>query len=261
MSTDDYIVEPRRDSEIRANGKSLRSFLGLANVDLIDVLIFERVSKIWTEKGVKPFRLEITPDTDLPDDSGVTIYDGSKILVKIPRRVRHDAFMGNGYSRYTIAHELGHATQHLDKLMLGATMPRRRIGNVSSDWIPKFKSAEHQAMVFAAAFLINDDTARGMSSPDEIAIRFGLSPAAARIYFEQMMVEIERPAASRRVRKMADDFKVSLAEESAAKSRVTFLNDPCSSCGKQTIFPIGHKFMCQTCDAIYDRFQDGDQVQ
>jgi hypothetical protein len=128
MSNDDYVVDPRRDSEVRWNGKRLRKFLGLTDVDLIDVLILEGVTEIWTEKGVKPFRLEVVPDEDLPDDSGLTSYDGSKILVRIPRRIRHDAFMGHGYSRYTIVHELGHATQHLDKLMLGASMPRRRVG-------------------------------------------------------------------------------------------------------------------------------------
>ena len=168
MSNDDYMVEPRRDSEIRENGKRLRNFLGLTDADLIDVLILEKVTEIWTEKGVKPFRLEVVPDENVPDNSGLTTYDGSEILVRIPRSVRHDAFMGHGYARYTLAHELGHATQHLNKLMLGASMPRRRVGNVKPDWIPKFRSAEHQAMVFAAAFLINDDSARRMSSPDEM---------------------------------------------------------------------------------------------
>jgi hypothetical protein len=261
MSNDDYVVEPRRDSEIRENAKRLRKFLGLADVDLIDVLILENTIEIWTEKGVKPFRLEIVPDADLPNDSGLTTYDGSKIVVKIPRRIRHDAFMGHGYARYTFGHELGHATQHLDKLMLGASMPRRRLGNVTPHWIPKFRSAEHHAMVFAAAFLINEDTARGMSSPDEIALQFGLSLHAARIYFEQMMEEIERPASSLRVRKMADEFKATVTEKSAPKTTITFLNDLCSTCGQQKLFPVGHKFMCQACDTVRDGFQDGDQVQ
>jgi hypothetical protein len=42
----------------------------------------------------------------LPDDSGLTTYDGSRIVVQIPRRIRHQAFMGDGYARYTVAHEL-----------------------------------------------------------------------------------------------------------------------------------------------------------
>jgi IrrE N-terminal-like domain len=65
----------------------------------------------------------------MPGDSGLTTYDGRKIVVQIPRRVRHNAFMGDGYARFTIAHELGHAALHPDKLMQGAALPRRVAGN------------------------------------------------------------------------------------------------------------------------------------
>jgi hypothetical protein len=41
MSNDDYVVDPRRDSDIRGDSKRLRTFLGLTDVDLIDVLILE----------------------------------------------------------------------------------------------------------------------------------------------------------------------------------------------------------------------------
>jgi hypothetical protein len=41
MSNDDYVVNPRRDSEVGENGKRLRKFLGLTNVNLIDVLMLE----------------------------------------------------------------------------------------------------------------------------------------------------------------------------------------------------------------------------
>ena len=75
------------------------------------------------------------------------------------------------YARYTIAHEMGHAALHLDKLMEGATLPRRSVGNVTPSWILKFKSAEHQAMVFGAALLINDETARSLP----VGVGFDLS--------------------------------------------------------------------------------------
>jgi hypothetical protein len=47
----------------------------------------------------------------------------------------------------------------------------------------------------------------------------------------------------------------------AAPISPTFLNELCSCCGQQRLFPVGHKYMCQACDAVYDRFQDGDPVQ
>ncbi len=140
-------------------------------------------------------------------------------------------------------------------------MPRRSAGNVTPIWIPKFKSAEHQAMVFGGAFLINDEIGRQLNSPEEISIEFGISLQAARIYFEQIREEIERPASALRVRKMAEDFKASVTEELSPKAKINFLNDPCSSCGERKLFPVGSKFMCQACDAVSDGFQDGDRVE
>ncbi|MHC2462861.1 ImmA/IrrE family metallo-endopeptidase [Bradyrhizobium embrapense] len=174
MSTDDYLVDPLRDSEVREHAKTLRRFLGLADTERVDPLLLEATTEIWTVSGVKPFLLETVSDAALPHDSGLTTYDGSRIVVRIPRRIRHSAFMGDGYARYTIGHELGHAALHLNKLVLGAALPRRSAGNVTPSWIPKFKSAEHQAMVFGGAFFINDDLARHLSSPEDVSVQAGI---------------------------------------------------------------------------------------
>jgi IrrE N-terminal-like domain len=216
---DDYKVDGLSNAEVRASGKRARKHLNLSDKGFIDVLDLESVNQIWTVLGPKPFRLKAVSDSELPDHSGITTYDGSCILIRIPRRIRHDTLLGHGYSRFTIAHELGHATLHPRYLLQGASMPRRRSGNVKPVWIPKFQSAEHQAMVFAAAFLINDESARRLSSADEIAVQFGLSLDAARIYFEQMLEEIERPASAARVRRMADEFKASVALRKAWSNR------------------------------------------
>jgi hypothetical protein len=260
MPTDDYLVDPLRDSEVREHAKTLRGFLGWSNVERINPLLLEAATEIWTVCGKKPFKLEIVSDKELPDDSGLTTYDGSQIVAKIPRRIRHKAFMGDGYARYTIAHELGHAALHLHKLLEGAALPRRRIGNATSQWIPKFRSAEHQAMVFGAAFLINDHTARLLSSPEEVSVQAGVSLSAARIYFEQVQEELDRPASAERVRRMADEVRAALAPR-ITSTTVSFLNEICSCCGHQKLFQVGHKYMCQACNTVYDRFQDGDQVQ
>lgn len=260
MSNDDYIVDPLRDSEVREHAKTLGHVLRFGDAERVDPLLLEALTEIWTVSGKKPFKLEVVSDATLPNDSGLTTYDGSSIVVQIPRRIRHQAFMGDGYARYTIAHELGHATLHLNKLMKGAVLPRRRIGNVTPSWIPKFKSAEHQAMVFGAAFLINDDTARRMSSPEDVSVQAGVSLSAARIYFEQVQEELARPASAARVRQMADEVRAALAPKTSITA-ISFLNEVCSRCGQQKLFPVGHKFMCQACDTVYDRFQDGDDVQ
>jgi uncharacterized protein DUF955 len=257
--SDDYKVDGLSNAEIRSFAKRARLRLNFSGVDLVDVLKLETAVEIWTIQGTKPLRLQIVSDAELPNDSGLTTYDGSTISIQIPRRIRHDAFLGHGHARFTFAHELGHATLHLKKLLQGASMPRRRLGNIRPEWIPKFQSAEHQAMVFGAAFLINDDTARQLTSADEISVKFGLSLEAARIYFEQMQEELERPAAAERMKRIAAEFRDSVM--SKTRPTISFLSDPCLSCGQPKLFPVGTKYMCQECDAIYDRYQDGDQSQ
>jgi hypothetical protein len=260
MSADDYVVDPLRDAEVRAHAKTQRRFLRLGEAERVDPLVLETVTEIWTVHGPTPFKMEIVSDEELPDDSGLSTYDGSRIVVKIPRRIRHKAFMGDGYARYTIPHELGHATLHVRKLMQGAVLPRRRTGNSKSLWIPKFKSAEHQAMVFGAGFLINDETARRLSSAEKVSVQAGVSLQAARIYYEQVQEELARPIVAARVRKIADEVRSVLASKPPGPT-ISFLNELCMGCGQQRLFPVGHKFMCQACDAVYDRFQDGDSVQ
>ena len=103
MSNDDYMVDPLSDSEVRENAKRLRRFLGLADAERIDPLALEQLKAIWTVRGVKPFRFEIVANTDLPEDSGLTSYDGDGLLVRIPRRIRYDAFMGDGYIPNSVA--------------------------------------------------------------------------------------------------------------------------------------------------------------
>src|SRR6266702_1901288 len=259
--SDDYKVDGLSNAEIRALGKRARKYLGLSDKDFVEVLDLESADQIWTVLGKKPFHLEAVSDDELPNDSGLTAYDGSRILIRIRRNIRRDALVGHGYSRFTIAHELGHATLHPRYLLQGASMPRRQLGNAKQEWIARFQSAEHQAMVFAAAFLINDDTARRLSSAEDIAVQFGLSREAARIYFEQMLEEIERPAAAERVRRKADEFKGMVAEKAAMNRTIAFLDDHCLSCGKKELFPVnGSRCMCHGCGAVYDRYQDGDRA-
>jgi hypothetical protein len=259
--SDDYKVDGLSNAQVRALAKRSRAYLKLSEADFIDVLALENVNRIWTVLGPKPFRLEAVSESELPEDSALTTFDGIRILTRVRRGLRRDALLGHGYPRFTYAHELGHATLHPRHLLQGASMPRRRLGNTKLNWIPNFQSAEHQAMVFAAAFLINDETARHLSTADDVAIRYGLSLEAARIYFEQLLEEIERPLSAERVRRMADEFKAIVEEKDAPSRTIQFLDDPCLSCGKKEVFPVnGSRSMCNSCGAVYDRYQDGDQA-
>lgn len=253
--SDDYRDVSRKNSEIRELATRLRSYFGVADAERVDVLDCASRSEIWTVEGIKPLRFEVISDSQMSDDAGLTSYDGKTIIIQIARRIRHDAFLGDGFARNTVAHELGHAVMHFEKLSRGAVMARRSAGNLTPKWISAFESAEHHAKVFAPAFLINEAVARSLTSIDEISVRFGISRSSAEIYFEQLQAEKDRPATAARFRRFVDDL---IAPKPATPN---FLSDCCSVCTKQTVLPIGHKFMCMSCDTVYDRFQDGDQAQ
>jgi Zn-dependent peptidase ImmA (M78 family) len=245
MPDDDFKVSPLSNLEVRSVAKKLRAFFGVENDERVDVLKCARSDKILTVKGVRPFRYEIISDHRMDGDHGKTNYDGDTIVVAVSRSTHHNAFMGMGHARNTIAHELGHATLHFEKLIHGAVMARRIGANVTPGWIKSYESAEHQTKVFAPAFLVNDEVARTLDSPDEISVRFGISQQSAEIYHAQILEEretsIKRTELAKSMKDFADQFGKSIAPKTQT---LQFMNDPCSICGKQTVFPVGHKYIC-----------------
>jgi hypothetical protein len=227
----------------------------VSNDRRVDVIACAEQRSIWTIKGERQLRLDLRPDELMGRDDGLTIYAGNTIIIAIKRSVRYSAYMGDGHARNTFAHEFGHAVMHD-----GAPKSRRALGNEKFKFIQPFKSAEHQAKVFAAAFLINDGIAEKLSSAEEISVEFGISLESASIYFEQLEARRNRGKSSENIHRMADEVRAVLSPRKEI-AKVNFLTDPCSVCRKATVFPIGHKFMCQTCDTVFDRFQDGDTVE
>jgi hypothetical protein len=151
------------------------------------------------------------------------------------------------------AHELGHAVMHN-----GVEMPRRALGNITAKWLKSkpFESAEHQVRVFAPAFLINDLIAETLRSADDISIEFGISSESAKIYFEELTALRDHDLAAEKIRRIAEQFRESVKP---VTSKLHFINDACTVCGSQTVFPVGSKFMCQSCNNVSNRFQDGDR--
>ena len=254
---DDYRVTPRQNIEVRKIAKKLRVYYGVDSQELVDVIECAERGSILTVDGEKPLKFEALNDADMGSDNGRTRFDGKTIIVSVRRAIRHSAYMGDGYARNTIGHELGHASMHYETLTAGVAMARRVNGNKTPGWIKFYESAEHQAKVFAPAFFVNDNVAATLPSAEEISVRFGISQQSAEIYFAEMITEQERVRVAAKMRSFADEFGKKISD----KPRVLrFINEPCLVCHSQTVIPINHKFMCQTCDAVYDRFQDGDLV-
>jgi len=248
----DYSVKSRSDDEVRQISKKTREFLGVADQHHVDVITCANQQHLKTEYGRKQLSLQIRPNSEMGEDDGSTSFGKGIVTIAIKQSVYDAAIMGEGRARNTFAHELGHAVMHD-----GPTMSRRTLGNVTPKYIKPFQSAEHQAKVFAPAFLINDAYAQTLADADEIAIAFGISLESAKIYFDQLTAERRRSPLGQRILQFAREFRESTMP---AVPKIHYLNDPCNVCGNQTVFPVGTKFMCLTCDTVFDRFQDGDTI-
>ncbi|ACK49164.1 hypothetical protein Msil_0183 [Methylocella silvestris BL2] len=248
---DDYRVKGRSNFEIHQIAKKTRDFFGVHGERYIDVLTCLTSKSILTVHGKKKLNFHIRPDDEMGTADGMTSHGKDFVTIAVKQSVRDAAFLGVGRARNTLAHELGHAVMHKS-----VEMPRRTIGNITPKWLKPFESAEHQVKVFAPAFLINDAIAETLTSADAISIEFGVSLESANIYWEEMIALRDRDLATEKIRSIAKAFRNSLTP---VPSTLRFINEACTTCGNKTVFPVGSKFMCQTCNNVFDRFQDGDR--
>ena len=109
------------------------------------------------------------------------------VVISVKRSVHEKAQFGDGRSRMTLAHELAHGVMHYGAAkfrMAGAA------GATSFSKTNAYESAEHQAKVFASAFLVHDAQAVEFSSAETISEEFGISLEAARIVFERIRADV-----------------------------------------------------------------------
>jgi hypothetical protein len=266
----DYLVKERSNDECRDLAKKARKWFGHGDARYLDVCECLTKGEIWTVFGVRRLVLKIKPDEEMGEDDAVTTYADGVLTTTAKRSCWDRAQRKHGRSRQTLAHELGHAVQGHAEMRTDAPMARRqgaagkyispkdrRATYKSAEGLPASKSAEHQAKVFAPAFLINDEIAETLSSANEISLAFGISLESAKIYFDQLVKRRNRKKSAERIRKSADAAIAIL--KSAASFRPEYLRDPCI-CGMRTLRWEGTKVRCDSCGFFGDCFQDGDKV-
>jgi hypothetical protein len=156
--------------------------------------------------GNKKLVFKVVDDNELGAVDARTEYSGETVTITCTRSVENSAALGVSRDRMTLAHELGHAIMHSGETNFrhaGAT------GATPLSATAACKSAEHQAKVFASAFLIHDDLAASMSI-EEISVQFGVSLEAAKICFERLLKKAERARSIERVLKMNEEAKAAL---------------------------------------------------
>lgn len=252
MSVDDYFVPKRANKEIRAEALATKKFYKTEERRPVNIVRCLQSGQILTRRGRRKLIYNVVDDELMENRDGKTQFTADSVIISVKRSVHQRAVWGDGRARMTLAHELGHGVMHY-----GATM-FRSTGAAGATELSRSnapESAEHQAKVFASAFLIDDIVAAALSSPEEISTEFLVSLEAAEICFERLREEAEHSRSAERVRLSNEDFQNKMRETAGRRSiqEIQYTGDFCTACGNATLIPMGVKLLCHTCGDITDR--------
>jgi Zn-dependent peptidase ImmA (M78 family) len=251
--SEDYRVKGRTNREVREIANSLKRYFGVDAARPVNIIRCLRSGMVETEQGRKRLIFRTPPDEQMGDNDGCTEFQPCAVIVSVKRSVYEKAMWGDGRSRMTLAHELGHAVMHEGAPKFRATGAQ---GVIDLGRVKAFESAEHQAKVFGAAFLIHDDMASTLETAEAISEEFVVSFEAAQIAFERLNKQAERAKSVERVQQLSEQFRAELCE---SKQQLHYSEESCTTCGERKLIPIGVKFLCDSCGSIGDQFQDGDR--
>lgn len=254
--SDDKRVTGRSDEQVRAIAERTKAEYAVSRRRPVNILKCLESGSVPTIYGRKKLAFVVVDDTELTNVDGKTEFAKGVVTITVKRSVRDEAKLGVGRARMTLAHELAHAVMH------HGTPLFRLISAAGSTDLTKetaYESAEHQAKVFAAAFLIHDEDAALMRGAEEISVQFGVSIEAAKVCLDRLRKKAERAKIAERIKKLAHETKDVLLNKPATAKKL-YLDELCASCHTATLIPVGPKVLCDTCGFVGDRFQDGDKA-
>jgi Zn-dependent peptidase ImmA (M78 family) len=250
---EDRRVTRRSNDECRRIAKDTKVYYGIGRTWPVSIGRVLRSGNILTVRGAKPLAYRVVENQVLGlKDAKTEIIDGS-IVITTKQVIDSQATWGEGRARMTLAHELGHAVMHatagvVDYRAAGAT------GTTTVSKISAAESAEHQAKVFASAFLIDDTRAAELATPLEIATEFLVSLSAAEICYERIEAEQQRAASVARILEANTALKALIRR---GEKKTKYLPAVCNACHSQTLLPLGIKVGCETCGYVGDYPEDG----
>ena len=166
-----FIVEPKSRYNIRQIAKAVRKCLGIENAIYVNVVaLLDILSRI-----IPKFSYEVVSNNVFPKKVFATT-DVNTGKIKIKQSIYNKACDGDGFARFTIAHEIGHFVL---LVLLGFELTQTLSGRK-----PKpFCDPEWQAECFAGEFLMDYDVVKDYSE-DELVSNCGVTPKAARCQFK-----------------------------------------------------------------------------
>jgi hypothetical protein len=180
MARADNFAQPRSRSEIEQTALSWRIAFQCEDSWSPDIInILEHVVPELDED----FLLRVGSRSKMRDELGFTNFSPPEIWLR--EDIYDAALRGDGRSRFTAAHELGHFLLHT-----GVGKPRLAI--VTAEIQSSRRISEAQANCFAAAFLMPAHIVRQFSSASELAQCCNVSGQAAQNRMDELGIKPKR---------------------------------------------------------------------
>ncbi len=170
-------VPPKRIREIRMIATKLRDIFGIRNCAYCDIV---QILEYFGSTFLPDYAYEIVSDSDPLLKGKFAETFPQEQIIRIKESVYNKACEGDGLSRFTIAHELGHLfLRHKEDA------PFARLMQYLPRPLETWRDAEWQADVFAAEFLMPYEIVKEMST-QEICNSCGVSRSAAETRREKL---------------------------------------------------------------------------
>lgn len=162
---DGFIVPPLSAKAIALAAGAVRKGLGLQAVKHLPIVTVYEALGFIHEHG----KFQVLEDHEMGPDDGRTYPDAGLILLR--QTVYDSAANGDGRSRFTMCHELGHLVLHRGAGALARVNPNapHRI----------YQNSEWQADVFASFLMMPTELLESYWSVQQVVSDFGVSQAAA----------------------------------------------------------------------------------
>jgi hypothetical protein len=265
--------------------------------DIMSIVL--RLRKKLDLDGTKPFQAKATLDAmkqhfpgfnyrKVADDELIGAegaYEPTTNMISFPERVFNRLDSGDPRVSFSAAHELAHYVLNHQAIRF-----RHAEKMVYERAAPNIQREEREANQFAAFLLAPDALCGDCKTVLDFMIKFGLSQRAAEIRKEEhdrhfrrmkgehrpltpMVIDLLQYLRSKGTNVKALEHAVPLRHSIAAPAvrqptyrpitqerHARYMAGVCTVCRNATVFPLGHKFMCDTCHTVFDQFQDGDIV-
>ncbi|WP_053228084.1 ImmA/IrrE family metallo-endopeptidase [Spirochaeta cellobiosiphila] len=185
-----FRVKPRSVDQIRKIALNLKDML-IRNRDYVPIVpLLEALA--YNEV----IDYEIIEDCDIESDTwGYTLLgrnsEGGIIpFIRIPNKVYAGALKGDGFHRFTIAHEIGHAILHKTDLLINFIRAERSTSHrKEKKW---YEDSEWQANTFASELLADIRSITTADNEITISNKFGISRSAARTRIGKLIRDKKR---------------------------------------------------------------------